>query len=90
MFTELYSPSPWSTMKKGLVAAVLFGTAADAFQTAPGFLGRGMKLRSATSPAASVKMAVAAPTQSKFEAMRKKYSRFGRTNPSRMIAITLG
>ena len=71
MFTGLYSTSD-SWMKKGFVVAVLLGSAVDAFHAPAQFSAGYLKLRNTRSPV-SISMATAAP--SKFEAMRKKYSR---------------
>ena len=69
MLSELY---PSSFVKRGLVVAVLVGSAVDAFHPSPALSSGSMKLRG--SRCLQVSMATAAP--SKFEAMRKKYSRF--------------
>jgi hypothetical protein len=76
MYTDLY-PNTW--MKRGLVVAVLVGSTVEAFQPSPALFSGGMKLRSARSKPISMAAATAAP--SKFEAMRKKYSRFSSVHP---------
>jgi hypothetical protein len=72
MYTDLY-PSSW--MKRGFVVAVLVGTAVDAFQPSPAMFSGRMKLRSERCQKAAISMAAATAAPSKFEAMRKKYSR---------------
>ena len=72
MFTDLY-PSSW--VKRGFVVAVLVGSAVDAFQPSPALFSGSMKLRSQRCHSAGISMAATA-APSKFEAMRKKYSRY--------------
>ena len=82
MFTDLY-PNTW--MKRGLVVAVLVGSTVEAFQPSPALFSGGMKLRSARSKPISMAAATAAP--SKFEAMRKKYSRCSSVDPCLLVLI---